>query len=89
MQDWQVMYGKDTATGRDYAVVTFSNPSQGQSWRLEIDLETNLPVRAKGWHNIRREGAPSMNFQKITFSERLSDDIFEFEIPEGATVIRE
>lgn len=89
MQDWQVMYGKDAATGRDYAFITFSNPSQGQSWWVEIDLETNLPVRAKGWHNTRREGTPSMNFQRIIFFEKLPDEIFEFEIPEGATVIEE
>ncbi len=89
MQDWQVMYGKDAVTGRDCAFITFSNPSQGQSWWLEIDLETNLPVRAKGWHNTRREGTPSMNFQRIIFFEKLPDDIFEFEIPEGATVIEE
>lgn len=89
MQDWQVMYGKDAVTGRDCAFITLSNPSQGQSWWLEIDLETNLPVRAKGWHNTRREGTPSMNFERIIFSEKLSDDIFEFEIPEGATVIEE
>ncbi|MFQ6035236.1 MAG: hypothetical protein ACE5NM_05235, partial [Sedimentisphaerales bacterium] len=73
MQDWQVMYGKDAATGRDYAFITFSNPSQGQSWWVEIDLETNLPVRAKGWHNTRREGTPSMNFQRIIFFEKLPD----------------
>ncbi|MCP4611052.1 MAG: hypothetical protein GY845_20275 [Planctomycetes bacterium] len=89
MQDWKVMYGKDTVTGRDYAFISFSNPSQGQSWWLEIDLETNLPVRAKGWHNTRREGTPSMNFQRIIFFEKLPDEIFEFEIPEGATVIEE
>ena len=89
MQDWQVMYGKDAVTGRDCAFITLSNPSQGQSWWLEIDLETNLPVRAKGWHNTRREGTPSMNFERIIFSEKLPDDIFKFEIPEGATVIEE
>ncbi len=89
MQDWQVMYGKDAVTGRDCAFITLSNPSQGQSWWLEIDLETNLPVRAKGWHNTRREGTPSMNFQRIIFSEKLPDDIFEFQIPEGAIVIEQ
>ncbi len=89
MKDWNVTFGKDTVTERDCAYITFSNPSQGQSWWLEIDLETNLPIRAKGWHNTRREGIPSMNFQEITFFENLSDDIFEFEVPEGATVIEE
>jgi outer membrane lipoprotein-sorting protein len=89
MQDWKVMYGKDTIAGRDYAFITFSNPSQGQSWWLEIDLETNLPVRARGWHNTRREGTPSMNFQRIVFFEKLPDEIFEFKVPEGAAVIEE
>ncbi len=89
MHDWNVTYDKDSVTGRDCVFVTFSNPSQGQSWCLEIDLETNLPVRAKGWHNTRREGIPSMDFQEITFFEKLSDEIFEFEVPEGAEVIEE
>jgi hypothetical protein len=70
MQDWQVLYGKDKVTGRDCAFITFSNPSQGQSWWLEIDLETNLPVRAKGWHNTRREGLSSKNFPMISLSSR-------------------
>jgi hypothetical protein len=89
MEDWQVTYGKDAETDRDCAFITLSNPSQGQSWWLEIDLETNLPVRARGWHNTRCEGTPSMNFEKIVFSEKLPDEIFEFEIPEGAAVIQQ
>jgi hypothetical protein len=89
MQDWKVMYGKDAATGRDYAFISFSNPSQNQSWSLEIDLETNLPVRAKGWNNIRREGTPSINLSRIIFFKELPDEIFEFEIPKGTAVIEE
>jgi hypothetical protein len=87
MEDWQVLYGKDAATGRDYAFVTCSNASQSQSWWLEIDLETSLPVRAKGWNNTRREGEPSMDFQRIVFFKELPDEMFEFDIPEGAQVI--
>lgn len=87
MEDWQVFYGKDAATGRDYAFVTCSNPSQSQSWWLEIDLETNLPVRAKGWNNIHREGVPSMDFQRIVYFKELPKETFEFQIPEGAQVI--
>jgi outer membrane lipoprotein-sorting protein len=30
-----------------------------------------------------------MNFQRIIFFEKLPDEIFEFEIPEGATLIEE
>ena len=87
MEDWQVLHGKDTATGRDYAFVTCSNQSQSQSWWLEIDLETNLPVRFKGWNNTRREGAPSMDFQRIVFFKELPDEMFKFDVPEGAQVI--
>ncbi len=87
MEDWQVLYGKDAATGRDYAFITCVNPSQGQSWWLEIDLETDLLVRAKGWNNTRREGAPSMDFQRIVFFEELPDEMFEYEMPEGAKVV--
>ena len=87
MEDWQVLYGKDAATGRDYAFVTCSNPRQSQSWWLEIDLETNLPVRFKGWNNIRREGIPSMDFQRIIFFEELPDEMFEFKTPEGVQIV--
>ncbi|MHC4457285.1 MAG: hypothetical protein ACYS0I_09365 [Planctomycetota bacterium] len=87
MKDWQILYGKDAATGRDYAFITCSNPFQNQSWWLEIDLETNLPVRAKGWNNVRREGVPSMDLQRIAFFEELPDEVFEFDIPEDAQII--
>jgi len=89
MQDWKVMYGKDAVTGRDYAFISFSNPPQNQSWSLEIDLQTNLPVRAKGWNNTRHEGTPSINLSRIIFFKELPDEIFEFEISEGVTVIEE
>jgi hypothetical protein len=85
--DLKVIYGKDGTTGRDHAFLTLSNPCQRQSWWLEIDLETNLPVRAKGWNNTRREGIPSMDMQRIVYFHVLPDEMFEFEIPEGATVI--
>lgn len=87
MEDWQVLYGKDAATGQELAIITCSNPSQRQSWRLEIDLQTNLPVRVKGWNNTRHEGTPSIDFQRITFFNDLPDDMFKFEIPEGAEVV--
>lgn len=87
VENWRVMYGKDAATGRDYAFITCSNLSQRQSWWLEIDLETNLPVRAKGWNNTRREGTPSMDLQRIVFFRELPDEMFEFEIPKGAEVV--
>ncbi len=86
-EDWQVMYGKDAATGRDYAFITCTIADQAQSMWVEIDLETKLPARIKIWHNIHREGTPAYDIQRIVFFNELPDEMFEFEIPEGATVI--
>jgi len=86
-ENWQVIYGKDPATGRDLAFVTCSYSPECKSWWFEFDLESDLPVRFKQWYNTRREGAPAIDFQRIVYFEELPDQLFEFEIPEGATVI--
>ena len=86
-ENWQVIYGKDPATGRDLAFVTCSYSPECKSWWFEIDLESDLPVRFKQWYNTRREGAPAIDLQRIVYFEELPDQLFEFEIPEGATVI--
>lgn len=86
-ENWQVIYGKDPATGRDRAFVTCSYSPECKSWWFEFDLESDLPVRFKQWYNTRREGAPAIDFQRIVYFEELPDQLFEFEIPEGATVI--
>ena len=59
------------------------------SYWIEIDLETKLPVCGKQWHNMRREGTPAYDIQRIVYFEELPDKLFEFEIPEGATVVDE
>ena len=86
-ENWQVIYGKDPATGRDLAFVTCSYSPECKSWWFEFDLESDLPVRFKQWHNMRREGTPAYDIQRIVYFEELPDKLFEFEIPEGATVI--
>ena len=86
-EDFQVMYGKDPATGRHHALVTFVNSAQSTSFCVEYDVETKLPIRAKAWPNTRREGVPAMDCQRHVYFEELPDEFFKFEIPEGATVI--
>jgi len=86
-RDFQVMYGKDPATGRHHALVTFVNSAQSTSFCVEYDVETKLPIRAKAWPNTRREGVPAMDCQRHVYFEELPDEFFKFEIPEGATVI--
>jgi len=52
-------------------------------------MDTNLPISLKQWENANWEGSPSAVSKKVTNCESLPDSLFEFEIPEGATVIEE
>ena len=52
-------------------------------------MDTNQLISLKQWENANLEGPPSAVSKKITFYENLPDSLFEFEIPEGATVIEE
>ncbi len=86
-EDLQVIYGKDSATGRDRVFVTYTERTNAKSYWFEIDLETSLPVCLKTWNNTRREGPPAAQCERIIYFKDLPDKFFEFEIPEGATVI--
>ncbi|MHC4572945.1 MAG: hypothetical protein ACYS76_02240 [Planctomycetota bacterium] len=89
-EEMRVLYGQDPGTNRDRVFVTFvSDPNEpvAQSYWLEFDLETKLPVSFKTWNNLRFEGKPRFYAQRIVFFNELPDEIFRFEIPEGATVI--
>ena len=89
-EDVQVLYGRDAETNRDRVFVTWcSDPSApvAQSYWFEFDLETKLPVSFKQWDNLYREGKPAFHAQRIIYYEDLPDDLFELEIPEGATII--
>jgi outer membrane lipoprotein-sorting protein len=57
--------------------------------RIEFDVESKLLVSFKQWENANWEGPATLVVEKITYYENLPDDLFEFEIPEGATVIEE
>ncbi|MCK5175587.1 MAG: hypothetical protein KAR47_19490, partial [Planctomycetes bacterium] len=87
--DWKETYGKDPATNRDRVFVTCSHPAapDPRSWRFEFDVESKLPVSIKQWDNMKREGLPGFNVESVTFLETLPDELFDFEIPEGAKVI--
>ena len=86
-EDLDLLYGKDAPSGRERVFVTLTFPPISRSYWIEIDLETKLPVCGKQWHNMRREGTPAYDIQRIVYFEELPDKLFEFEIPEGATVI--
>jgi outer membrane lipoprotein-sorting protein len=90
---WEVTYGKDPATGKQRAFLTIAwleeRYNGPRSMRIEFDVESKLLVSFKQWENANWEGPATLVVEKITYYENLPDDLFEFEIPEGATVIEE
>lgn len=88
---WEITYGKDPATGRQRIFLTIAwlegRYNGPRSLWLEFDRESKLLVSLKQWENADCEGPADMVVEKIAYFEILPDDLFEFEIPEGATVI--
>jgi len=90
---WEETYGKDPATGRQRVFLTiawldklYNGP---RSLWIEFDMESKLLVSLKQWENPDWEGPADLVVERITYFETLPDYLFEFEIPEGATVIEE
>ncbi len=87
--DWQETYEKDGQTGRDRVVVTCSYKPLRASFWFEFDLESKLLVQGKHWRNIHRQGPPTFYATTFVYNEDIPDEVFEFEIPEGAKVVHE
>jgi len=89
--DWNETLGKDPSTDRDRVFVTCSHPAAGndgpRSWWFEFDVESKLLVSMKQWDNMARQGIPDFYVKAITYYEDLPDDLFHFEIPEGAEIV--
>ena len=54
---------------------------------IEFDVESKLPISLKQWENDKWKGPATLVVEKITYYEKLPDELFEFEIPDGASVI--
>jgi len=87
--DWNETYGKDPATDRDRVFVTCSHPAapDPRSFWFEFDVESKLPISFKQWENMTREGTPSFYTESIKYLDDLPDEMFHFEIPEGARTV--
>ncbi|MHC4574122.1 MAG: hypothetical protein ACYS76_08320 [Planctomycetota bacterium] len=87
--DWNETYGKDPATDRDRVFVTCSHPAapDPRSFWFEFDVESKLPISFKQWENMAREGTPSFYAKSIKYLDDLPDEMFQFEIPEGARTV--
>ena len=90
LADWKETYGKDPASGRERVYLSFAltqGPLSPRSMWFEFDAENKLLIGYKQWGNSNCEGTPLIDVVKITYYETLPDELFEFEIPEGAKVI--
>jgi len=85
--DWREEYGEDESTGRDCVFVTARNLESNQSFEFQFDLETKMPVRAKGWFNSDFKGKPTYEVDNIVYNPILPEGVFDFEIPNDAKVI--
>jgi outer membrane lipoprotein-sorting protein len=87
---WEETHGRDPATGRQRVwlrVAWLDRRWNGpRSIRLEFDLESKLLVRMMQWENARWEGPATFVAEKVTYCESLPDDLFQFQIPPGASV---
>lgn len=90
---WEEAFVKDPATERRQVLLSVAwlekRWNGPRSARLTFDLESKLLVGMKQWENAEWAGSPSIIIEEVTYYDDLSDDLFEFTIPEGATVVEE
>jgi hypothetical protein len=88
-ENTEVIRGKDPATGRDRVMLMCSliDVHGTQSWIIEFDADSKLPVAMKQWQNLDRSGPPSFEAFKITYYEKLPDSIFDVHIPDNPAYI--
>jgi len=79
----EVVRGKDPATGRARVMLLCSviDVHGAQSWMIEFDVASKLPVAFKHWPNLDRSGPPAFNAFKVTYYEDLPASVFNVQIP--------
>jgi outer membrane lipoprotein-sorting protein len=87
---YETTSGEDPGTGKPRIVLRcawedkrYNGP---RSMRVEVDAETKLLIGFQQWENSSWEGPATIVGEKITYCESLPDELFEFQIPPGATV---
>ena len=79
----ELVRGKDAATGRDRVMLLCSmiDVHGPQSWIMEFDVISKLPVAFKHWENLDRSGPPKFEAFKLTYYEGLQDSVFDVHVP--------
>ncbi len=94
MKDVKTEYDKDEVTGKEIVSLSFKGAekyqkSAGKCGVIIFDLESKLPSRMKLWDNPDFKGDPFIVWTLLVYNPKVSEDIFKFEIPEDAIVIRD
>ncbi len=94
MKDVKMKYGKDEVTGKEIVSLSFRGTekyqkSSGKCGVIIFDLESKLPSCIKLWDNPDFKGDPFTVWTLIVYNPKVREDIFKFEIPKDATVIRD
>jgi len=95
MEDVNITRTKDEHTGKDCVSVAFKIPeekykkSAGRAGVILFDSKTKLPVSMTIWDNENRNGKSYLEVMEIIYNPEIPEETFEFEIPEGATVIEQ
>jgi hypothetical protein len=79
-----IFHEYDGRSNKSVIVVIWRGPTQ--SFKIYIDPETKLPVRMQGLES-NQLGSVIKDIEQIEFNVDLPEDIFTFEIPEGASII--
>ena len=85
-QNTEIVRGKDPATGRDRVMLLWSliDVHGAQSWTIEFDVASKLPIAFKQWQNLDRSGPPQFDAFKVTYYEDLPDSVFDVHVPAQA-----
>jgi hypothetical protein len=86
IENARVVRGRDPATGRTRVTLLCSmvDVHGPQSWIIEFDAATKLPVAMKQWSNLDRAGPPNFDAFRIVFYEDLPADVFVPHVPGDA-----
>ena len=79
-----IFHEYDGRSDKSVIVVIWRGPTQ--SFKVYIDPDTKLPIRMQGLESSQL-GSVIKDIDQIEFNVDLPEDIFAFEIPEGASII--
>jgi len=84
--DWKQVVKKDPVSGKEQIHVTCSYRPSNSSISFIVDTDSKLIKQGKMWMNLQQEGEAQFDAQSLAYNQDFPDELFELEIPEGATI---